>query len=405
MGATKRFLNFVREKLVDTKEEPQRDTELSRGASEDVNIDYGSGRVSMKKLEFYMYHDPITFSGLQMKAASIWGKGMYILSENEEAQEICDKITKLPNFKEYVVNCCFQTFGYGDSYLENIWDDTKNKKGKITKEGENIIGFGITDPKTIIPVWDKKGYIEGYKQRIQGTVKVELVPRKITHFKFFSIADNVRGIGLVEPLASTIESMMIAREATKTLIFRHGTPFVHMKKKGASPKDIPKMAKVASQIDIKKSFASGDKYDFEFHTPGTGYNIEPHINLIEDTMAGGFGIIKPVLFRAGEKMNLATLSKLSEFHLFDIQLYQEKVSSIIENQIFKPVMEAHGFFEEGEVLIPQVVWEPLTEKEDADVVKNDTAYIKLYTEAVSRGYVSEEEAKKLIRERLGIEEE
>jgi len=399
MAIRKRILAYVLSRLDASNKQPESDVEISKGASGDITFDTDTTRVPLKLLEYYAYHDPVVFTGVNLKAASIWGKGLDVLSDNKEAEGLCRNVINIPNFKEYIINSSAQTCIYGDSYLENIWDDVKDDKGKVTEEGKNIVGFGVTDPKTLTPEWDAKGYITKYVQKVQGTKKAEFTPRKFSHFKFFSVADNVRGIGYIEPLSETIKTMLIAREATQTLIYRHGSPFAHLTKKGASVKDIPKMAKVARMINLKKSFASSEKYDWKFHSPSKGIDLQPHIDLLENTYSGGLGIIKPVLFRAGEKINRAALDKLNEFHIFDIQVHQEKVGTIIENQMFKPMMEAHGIPD-----IPQVVWEPLTEREEAEVIKNDLAFMKLYDEAKKMGYVTEEEVNKLIRGRLGITE-
>ncbi|KKK79439.1 hypothetical protein LCGC14_2833490, partial [marine sediment metagenome] len=108
-----------------------------------------------------------------------------------------------------------------------------DKEGFIVKkeEGENIIGYNLTDPKTMIPKWDTQGYIKYWIQKIMSstgkTSEIKHKPRKICHYRFHQIADSFKGIGLVETNLNTVNGLMTAMKSTRDLLFRHGVPFLH----------------------------------------------------------------------------------------------------------------------------------------------------------------------------------
>lgn len=392
----KRFL----ENLGYTKAE--REVLISSGPSTEWAADEPMRRVSLKDLEFYYRSHPPTKKGVDLKAASTWGRGMGVLSDDKEAEKLAQEIIDIPGFKEYIVTEIGHAFVYGDGWLENIWDDVRDKKGNLKIEGKKIIGFAITDPKTIKPKWDEYGNITEVEQKLKNGVKGKTFPpRKFTHFKFSSIADSVTGVGLIEPLVPTINALMMSGKSTSDLIFRHGVPFTHLVKKGATARDIPKLKKVAANLSSSKCFASSELYEFKFYgVQGQKIDIAPHLEFLKEILASGLGMPKPLLFQAGEGENRATLEILSEWNQDETRMNQEKVASIIENQIFGPVMKANDI-----TTIPQVIWEDINPKAERETFENQLTYVRMLSEAVRFELLTIEKARDLLEVQLSLKEE
>ena len=398
------------------KTDERGDMKIGGGRSPDFEIeDTDRGRASVNDLEWYYHNYGPLFRGINLKAASVWGRGFKIVSDNKKAKELCSKMTlAIPTFKQWVITESAHAFTYGGGPGEIIWDDVneldkdnnliKDKDDFIKKkeEGKNIIGYNVTDPKTFKPKWDVQGYINYWVQKIISKTGSEDVtkhkPRHICLFKFHQIADNVAGIGLIEPNLTTVKALMTAQKSTNDLLFRHGIPFVHVIKQGATAKDIPKLSKIGKEFSNKTHLASSEKISIELKgVEGKSVDISPHISLLEGNLAGGLGIPKPILYYAGEAVNRATLTELMTATSIEIKTYQEKLSDIIENQIFRPALDANSM--EG-VSTPQVIWNSLDEKGDTEVLENFKIFSEAMFKAVQSGMYTADEAKKISEERF-----
>jgi len=418
------MLEATREKLSNFiwREKNERgDSRIGGGESSNFTISDGErGRVSLKDLEWYYWHFGPVFRGLNLKSANIWGRGFKIKSEDEVALELCKKATlEMPGFKQWFINESLHALTYGKGPGEIIWDDinkldkdgnpVKDKDGFIIKieEGKNIIGYTMTDPKTYKPIWDSQGYITAWKQTIitsTGTEETALhKARKICYFKYHQIADNVMGIGLIEANIDTIKGLLTAQKSSVSLLFRHGVPFVHVKKDGAVAKDVPKLSKIGAGFSSKTHLASSEKINIELiGVKGKSVDVEPHLNELQDNLSGGFGMPKAKLFASGETVNRATLQELTAGEAIEIKtIYQETASDIIENQIFVPLLKANGLDYTNP---PQVIWNPLSELGEKDVLDN----LKIFSESIAKlvqvQVYSPAEAKKMVETKFKLGE-
>ncbi len=400
------------------REEDERgDFAVGSGPSTEFEIDDKErGRADIKDLEWYYWNYGPAFRGLNLKAASFWGRGFKIVGDDNKLKEMCEKITlKMSGFKQWFIIGCLHAVAFGKGPEEIIWDDENklDEKGKIIKdkngfivkreEGKNILGYTETDYKTFKPKWDAQGYITHWVQKVISKTGIEdktsHKPRKICYFKFHQIADNVEGIGLMETNLSTIKALKNSEKSSDTLLFRHGSPFVHVKKDGATSVDIQKLTKIGKNFNRSNHLASSEKINIELiGIKGKSVDIKPHIDQFQDNLSGGFGIPKAVLFAAGNEVNRATLTELLTMTSAEIKTYQEKCSDIIENQIFIPYLKANG---KDITEVPQVVWEPLDEKSETQILEN----FKLLSEGMAKLKQAEvytaDEVKTVINHKFG----
>ena len=416
------------------KQDLTRQSYISEGATtewlpDDYDI-YGRKRVPLKDLEWYYSHAPLVWNGINMKAASIWGKGMYVVSDDPDARRLAKQILTLPNFRRYIIKGITGGFVYGFQPLELIWDkydEVPDSEDKIiSKDAKEIIGIVDTDPKLFRPKLNEYGELQAWYQRLprtttsglkigvpgQGVPSVrtndtsisslfrtkEFHPDQIANFKFWTVADQFQGIGLVEPLVRPIHTIMSARVSMGDLIFRYGVPFTHVKITGGEKDELRKIGEFMKHISSKKSIATTERYDFSF--PGVGRRVPDlsfALDFLTDTLAGGLRVPKPLLMQAGEKANKAVLEQLANWNMEDTINQQESVSDIIENQIFKPLMKRNDIKD-----IPSVRWFPSSEEREEVVIKNQTAYMVMLKEALVADFITPETAKRLFEQKLNI---
>jgi len=404
------------------KPEERGDFKVGGGASSKFEIgDNDRNRANLKDLEWYYYNFGPLFRGTNLKAASIWGRGFHLESGDTAAKTLCENATlNMPGFKQWFVTESKHALIYGKGPGEIIWDDVnkydskkqlvKDKDGFIVKEteGKNIIGYTITDPKTLSPKWDKQGYITYWEQKIissTGTTDTaKHKPRKFCYFKYFQIADNVTGIGLIETNMQTVNALMTAQQASRDLLFRHGVPFVHVTKQGATSKDVPKLDKIGKNFNNKTHLSSSEKIKVELiGIQGKSVEVKPHIDELQENLCGGLGIPRAILFASGETVNRATLTELLTMSSAEIKsIYQETASDIIENQIFVPLLKANNMKYDKP---PQVVWESLDEKGEKEILENIKTFSESMTKLVQAGIYSPEDAKVIINKKFNFEGE
>lgn len=411
---------------------PGRQSYISSGPTNEFSPDtysqYGRERVPPEDLEWYYSHDPLTWNGINMKSSSIWGKGMYIVADDPEARRLSERLLKLPNFRFYIVKGITGGFVYGSQPIELIWDkyeDNPNGKGQIVSdEAKNIVGMAETDPKLFEPELDEFGNLKRWYQKlptvsqvsphnphdnetaisssISGTMSsnIQFHPDQIAHFKFWSRSDNFLGIGLVEPLVSTIHTVMGTRISMGDLIYRYGVPFTHAILEDGEPEEVRRLSAFLKKISSKSSFVSNQRYRFDF--PGVGRRVPDlsfALDFLTDTLAGGLRMPKPILLQAGEKSNRAVLEQLARWNMEDIIDLQESVSNIIEMQILKPLMVRNGISE-----VPKVKWFPMTEEREEIVLQNQKQYLAMLKDAVASGFMDKGQAISLFEKKLNLQD-
>jgi len=419
------MLKYSREKLskfIWREDDERGDFKVGGGESSKFEIEDGDKkRTDLRELEWYYYNFGPLFRGLNLKAASIWGRGFKIKGDDNEAVKLCkDASLNISGFKQWFITESLHGLVYGKGPGEIIWDDKnkidkdgnpiKDKDGFIVKEeeGKNIIGYDITDPKTFIPHWDGQGYIDYWTQKIitsKGTTETHKhKPRKVCYFKYHQIADNVKGIGLVETNLTTINALMTAQKASRDLLFRHGIPFVHVKKDGATAKDVPKLSKIGENFSNKTHLASSEKINIELiGVKGKSVDVKPHIDELQDNLSGGLGIPKAKLFASGETVNRATLIELTAGEVAEVKtIYQETASDVLENQIFVPLLKANDMDYSKP---PQVVWNPLSELGEKEVLENMKIFAESMAKLVQVGVYSPESVKVIMDKKFKLGEE
>lgn len=348
-------------------------------------------RVSYDDLEFYGYKDPLVFAACNfLWPQSCLGFGYKVVPEDTKAGKICKRIISLQSFEPSLISVLSHVFIYGDGFQEIIWD------------GNIIRGFDIFHPKSVKVEWDKYGSITSFKQKIKGALneEVKFEPRQVAHYRFFRIGDSVRGIGLVEPLVHVLWIKRNIEESIGEMIYKFANPLFHIQKEGATTEEIKELERKIKDINRKDSFVGSERYKINIIGAGrSAPDTRPAIEFIINEICAGLRIPRPILLAAGERVNRATLEYLIRYNEKEIALIQNRISRIVEEQIFQRALDAQGIDEP----VPDLVWNPLSTEDETSKSLITERMVKSIISAKNEQLIDFDEAREIIRRILRLE--
>ena len=380
-------------------------------------------RIPMKDLEYYMMHSVVR-RGLWFKAMSISGKGFTFVHEKDEIKDLCYEFTNTPNYGKNLTTGVFQSLGFGEGYVENLWDDTFKELNNVVTvdvEGTELTGTAITDPKTFTPISDSKGEIEKYVQKIVGkggtTRKIYFPARRILYITFDHVGGSIRGYGLLEPAVPIVKGLIMTRKTRFSRLFRMGNPFLHATykkkemtdlinrldlqtpkgKKKIGPKEM--LERQLKNANEKSLLITSDLYTLEWlGIQDSAIDLEPILISLYMELAGSFGIPLSVLTQSGKEQNRAVLDRISYWDQEENENYQEMLSDSIKHQQLRPLLDAKGYENED---VPDIEWNVISEEKNEKVYGNDKVLVDYLTQATAGAILSQEDATAILSERLG----
>ena len=307
-------------------------------------------RVPLADLESLYISSPLAFQGINLFSNAIMGRGFFTESEEPKPKALCDFTLGLPSFRPTLLESVTQTLVYGLSFQEQIWN------------GNVIARFKSTDPKTFEPKWDEFGKITKFEQTVKGNIAepAPFDPEQIIYYRFFRAGDSIKGIGFLEPLKETLESEADIGLSIKEAIKRFAHPPLWIKKHGANDAEVQKMEEQFKDFDRTTFFATSDRYDIDFISLYNRFpDLDEQMDYILNKICAGLRIPKAVLLGVGDTVNRSTLDSLIDHNQDEIRHIQDKLSRIIEEQIFKPLCEKNSFR-----TVPRLKWYPLVTEDE-----------------------------------------
>lgn len=334
-------------------------------------------RPANSKLEYHYRANPLLFRAINLLAPAYLGNGFVLESENNKAIAICDEITKKRTFKPALIDGVQKTITYGDGAIEQVWSENMPEKFRTLMN--------------CIPKYDDRGIIKYYEQKIAIKEPIRFELEEMLFLRFWRVADNVRGIGIIEPLLKTLEIEMDMQESIREGVKKFATPPMHAKKLGpkVDKNALKEMKKDLKNFNRKTLFCTSERYTLDILNIGKKFpSLEWQFKYILDKICAGTGVPKPILLCVGESTNRATLDALINYNQYEIGLVQEKIGFSLEEQTFMPALEKHGIYD-----VPNIKWNSLTvrdEKEKAEILALMTQSCEKLLEL---NLMTEEEAK------------
>lgn len=292
------------------------------------------------------YTDYSVFASINLLAEAAYGEGFSLEGTNKTALEICNPIQELKSFKPITVDGIKDDMIFGLGAMENLWED------------KTITGFKTIDMKTLEDgiFWDSKGNITSYKQKTQ-TDSVPLEVDDVTLFRSFRKGDNIYGIGLIEPVFGLMEirkDMFIAiRDIFKFLAM----PPVHIVKKGATKKSqLIAADKQWKGFHRKKYFITGEGWEINMLEVKRALpDLSKYFEIVDSAISIGLRVPTKVLSGDMSYATKASALALREYSKDEIKYRRNKMSRILEQQIFLPLCLKNGIPAKE---IPKVIWNP-----------------------------------------------
>lgn len=376
-------------------------------------------RLDPKKLETLYARDGIAFNIINTYMRLIMSASFELKLDKKQYRNYFEKFfDKLGDIGEPltlydIFDAVFRNqLIYGNSFIELVYD-----------EKDRVVDLSILDPKRVDYARDTEGRVivngknepagfmvdktnsmsdgdeipEHYRRKLdmkEGTIF--LLPKRVAHFKLYTVGDRFWGIGILEPSYKSSIRKMNMEEGQANSIYKSGfnplIGYVGGEKKVATPKDLEWVNNLLPKLNYKKTLALPNwvsvepiKYDQSSVVPETLEYMR--INQIEPS-----GMPMAIASGKGDATNRSTLG----YHLNLFQKTLEEIikrtTSTFDKYITRRIAESRGV-----EYYPKVEWGPV-----GPAIEDE--YIKNLNQSVKTGTLSPEDVKPKLKSVLGLEQ-
>jgi len=366
-------------------------------------------RVGLDTLERLYMINPTIFNGINKIVQTIISAGYELKSTNSRTkksyQDFLDNLGNSGNditWEEMLTLIFKHQVLYGNAWVELIYN----------KQGNRIVDLDMIDPKKMdfakksdgsyaLDIYGKPvGYVETlpYGNNVaglgdkppegvsSGANQIFFLPKRIAHFKLFTVGDGFKGIGLVEPAFQQSKWKLNVEKALANSIHNSGFPMKKIKVGDTTHEPNPEQ--IQSILEKIKS-ASFDKIlglpfyvDVDYLQAKGAENMEHHLDYFQNQEITALGVPKPFITGGGEETNRATLNNQERmFRQTSKDLIRRTITSI-EKYIFGRMAKIDNRYSP----IPEIVWYDI--EETAEIERAE-----LLLQAVKEGILKPEEIK------------
>ncbi len=273
------------------------------------------------------------------------GPGFFAESDDERATEIIEQFMEDVNFDTLLRAWLKEALVKGNGFLE-----IGGKKDEAPQ------GLKVLNANWMYVDRDDKGVVEGFNQYTGGFKRLD--KSKITPFKTFQIAhlafnkigDDAYGLGMISPALATIDSLLGNKKSLNMLMDRKANSPYHVKMGGVhggkyykpSAADVTKMGKDFEWLNNKHEWITDGLTDISVLDFGNfGDKFEFILKSDIEMLIFTFQVPAVLMGMANINEGIAKVQMDAfERRISSIQAEAEKV---IENELFKRVLNANGF--------------------------------------------------------------
>jgi len=275
----------------------------------------------------------------------IVGPGFYIECEDERAKTLIEQFMIDVNFDTLLRAWCREALVKGNGFLEI---------GGNPKKG--IEGLKVLNANYMYVVRDKLGVVEGYNQytgSFDKFAKTKVIPFKtyeIAHIPFNKIGDSAYGLGIGYPTLKDVDNILSMEKDLHWVAKRKANAPIHAQLGYISgdTKIIPKAADVTAFGQKLENLSNKTEWSTDiltnFKVIDYGNVGDRFTSILEHDMAKlfyDFQIPPELMGMANIPEGMATV-RIDAFQR-RIQSIQAELEKVIEENIFKRVLEANGF--------------------------------------------------------------
>ena len=278
------------------------------------------------------------------------GPGFYVTSKNERAQKICEQFIQDVNFDTTLRAWVKEGLVKGNGFLE-----------LGGKENESPKGLKVLNANYMYVKRNKFGKIEQYNQYTGGFKRLNknktnnFKPYQIAHLPFNRIGDMAYGLGIISPALTSINNLLQNEKDMHMLMNRKANNPYHIKMGGVfggkyykpSKTQVTEMGKKLEWLHNKHEWVTDGLTEIkvvDFGNIGEKFNevLEYDIQML-------FYIFQVPAVLMGQAKVPEGLAKV-QMDAFErrIQSMQAEIEKVIEQHIFRRVLQANGIDEHVE---------------------------------------------------------
>lgn len=339
------------------------------------------------------------------------GPGFFVTGDNERAVEIIEQFMLDVNFDTLLRAWLKEALVKGNGFIE-----IGGKKDEAPK------GLKVLDANWMYVKRDEKGVIEGYNQYTGGFKrfdKQKMIPFdtfQIAHLPFNRIGDDAYGMGIIYPASFTINSILQNTKNMNMLMDRKANSPYHVKMGGVhggkyykpSATDITKMGKDFEWLNNKHEWITDGLTDISILDFGKmGEKFDFVLNY--DTKMLFFTFQVPEVLMGAGNVNEGIAKVQMDAFERRVSSIQAEAEKVIENDLFKRVLNANGFDDHVEFVwgrpssmekfnrldnIKEILKSPLTSESLRKLMERDVVKLLDYDEDEFEEMFAEEEKRK-----------
>jgi len=342
--------------------------------------------------------EPLTRKGILKRSHDAFERWLRIESEDERIGEIFTKLEKRTDLKNKLIDLLKNAMIYGVGYLEIIYENDTEPPDQEPPQ-TRIIGLELIDPKTLWPVYqddpnkERYGELLYYEQRINKPAikSIKLHPSRIIEFKYDTLADGRRPVGVIEPMLHVINAKVLLDKASGQIPKKVISQIIMAKIEGATQEELDAWAEALKAMADAGRFVGTESVDIQVENTGKALDIKPYSEHLIYQIAGGVGVPYTVLLGAGAGTLSTSETNLRDYYS-DLRDLQVRFTPIIK-RLLDWELAVDGVKADYEI-----VWNEIyaDEKSEAEILATRARAIDLL---MANGIISTNEA----REILGLE--
>jgi len=339
------------------------ESDIVRIPREELMQDYVSDSIVFNSIN--KYTQIIMSAGYHFEGSdeSVKGAETFFRNIGDYGGEIDDEILLADTFKhQFIIGGCWH---------ENIYN----------KAGTKLVDLDLINPTTIDYVRDASGkalldnygnplgYVQylglenNIDQKYENEIpkeadvsqKLFLPPWKVTHFKLYTIGDNLDGLGVVEPIHNAGNRKMNIEQGYANAARRLGYPIITAEIGDSLHEPTPQQKidtlNEISNVDYKSSFAFPYYVKLGLLESKKPEKLSEHLDYFQNSQITGLGLPQAFASGSGEATNRSTLARqeyIMKLSLKDV--IKRTVRTIYKKQL--TVLAKQNNWDD----VPRMVW-------------------------------------------------
>jgi len=267
-----------------------------------------------------------------------------VKTKKKQSEKIINDFIKNTNFTSVLREWIREGFTKGNGFLE------------LDVQGK---GIQVLNANNMYVKRSKKGKILEYNMFVGNLNRISankstvntFNPNQIAHLRINKIAGEPYGIGIIYQNERTIENMVLNEQELQKLISRKAGAPIHVtvgrEGETVNPDDVDNFNQNLQYINNRTEWVTDSNVKMnvlDFGQIGKNYTDV----LDHDMLVIAFGMEIPIVLFGGGNIPEGLAKAQSEIFQRKISAIQEEIESIIEERIFKPLLEYNGIDDDVE---------------------------------------------------------